>query len=227
MSTQIVDIIDTFLSGLDFSQEILSHSDDGTNTTIEVANLFHSRAKLTIDIDGSDYTIVSVTEPDTIVVSGVIADPLVATIQSLFYFHGTPYATNSHLSAIRDWRNKVPFAYLLEIIRERVFGEADSVNEREADIRLFLLDDANFEDWTTDEHYSKRINGLRRTSDFIVQELGSSSLFNDINFVDVISHAKFGVYVDNKGHENSVFDEQLSGVEMRFTLPVIKNLKCN
>ncbi len=208
---QVVDIIQTFISGTSFAQDVVSHSDDGTNTTIIVSDVYHARAGLQADVDGSDYEIVSVTEPGTIVVNGVIADPLVLTLPDPFYFHGTPYATNSHLAAIEDWRNKTPFIYLLEIIRE-TFQGVESVIEREADIRLFFLDNANFADWTTDQHYNMVINGQRRLLEKVVAEMKQYYRFGLIENYDVYSHAKFGVYTDSQGHTNSVFDEELSGV---------------
>ena len=222
---QVVDIIESFINNISFAQDVISHSDNGINTTIEVADIYHARAKLIIDVDGSDYEVVSVTEPGTIVVSGVIADPLILTLPDPYYFHGTPYATNSHLSSIEDWRNKTPFIYLLEIIRESFQGP-ESVIEREADIRLFFLDNANFADWTTDQHYTLVINGQRRLLEKIVYEMKRYYRFGLIENYDIYSHAKFGVYTDMQGHTNSVFDEELSGVELRINLPILYELKC-
>lgn len=177
-----------------------------------------------IDIDGTDYVIESVVNNTSIVVQGVIANPQAYTVPNPFYFHGTPIMTNAtHISGAAS-SDKVPMIYLYEILRERDLRQNSSV-VRESDLRLFFLDSANFSEWNTDEHYSQRLLGLNNLVDKFIEEARKFPCFYlfETDFTR-INHVNFGVYRDNQGHIKKIFDDDLTGVELSFTLP-LKN--CN
>ena len=161
-----VDILETFVNGLSLSGAITSAANDGTDTTITVPNTFHARTGMSIDIDSTDYTIVSVDHTaKTITFSTVVANPITYTLPNPFYFHGTAMATNAHIAYLDD-ASKVPMIYLHETLRE-IEQSTESAILRESELRLFFLDNANFQDWTTDDHYSKRLVGLNNQSIFL------------------------------------------------------------
>lgn len=215
-----VDILEDFINVLSLSGRVLSFSDDGTNTTIMVETTFHARRKMNISIDGTDYEIVSVVNNESIEVVGVIANPVIYTVPNPFYFHGTPVMTNSHINGANH-SDKVPMVYLYEILRERDLRENSRIR-READLRLFFLDSANFSDWSTDDHYSQRLLGLNNLVDFFIAAARAYTccfyLF-DTDFTRV-NHVNWGVYQDNEGHKQRIFDDELTGVELSFTLPI-------
>lgn len=220
-----VDILEDFINSLSLSGSVISFSDDGTNTTIEVAKTYHARERMTLDIDGTGYRIVSFVNNTSITVAGMIADPKVYTVPNPFYFHGTPIMTNAnHIKGAKD-SDKVPMIYLYEILKERDLGENSAIF-RESDVVLFFLDNANHNDWTTDDHYSQRIVGLNNLVDeFISAARSYRCCFYqyDTPFTR-INHANWGIFIKEKGHVKRIFDDDLSGVELRFTL----NLKnCN
>ena len=217
-----VDILEDFIKSLSLSGPVISFSDDGTNTTIDVKKTYHARRRMQLNIDGTDYQIESVVDNTSITVKGVIADPQNYTVPNPFYFHGTPIKTNAdHISGAQP-ANKVPMIYLYEILRERDL-RINSRIRRESDLRLFFLDSANFEDWNTDEHYSDRLLGLNNLVDeFIAAARGYDCCFYlyDTDFTR-INHVNWGVFQDNKGHIKKIFDDELTGVELSFTLPLI------
>ncbi len=219
-----VDILEDFINSLDLSGTVNSFSDDGTNTTIFVDKTFHARARMNLNIDGTDYPIVSVVNNQSIEVTGVIALPSVYTIPTPFYFHGTPILTNSHINGASD-REKYPMVYLYEILRERDM-RINSRISRESDLRLFFLDNANEDEWDTDQHYSIRLLGLNNLVDeFESQGKAYRCCFylEETDFTR-INHVNWGVYMDNAGHVRRLFDDKTSGVELSFTLPLIN---CN
>ena len=163
----IPDIIEAFINSLDFTLNIVSYSDNGTDTTITVKNAYHARKGLTVTIDSVDYPIKSVTGND-IVIAGVLT-PIVVVLQSPFYFHGTPYATNTHIALMANKKlDRTPFIYLMEIIRERFDNKVDSLIDRTAELNLFFLDDADSGNWLTDDHYTNVIDRLRKLSDYFI-----------------------------------------------------------
>ena len=60
---------------------------------------------------------------------------------------------------------------------------------------------------------SELMNSLDFDSNFIVQAR-NSPVFGVIDELSLVNHIKFGVYTDNKGHLNSIFNERLSGIEL-------------
>ena len=95
---------------------ILSREYDGANTTFRVADLLHLREGLIVEIDGVDHAVTEVKNNcEKFTVAGDV-EGLFVSYPRPFFFHGTPYATNAKLSRLKD-PNKVPFVYLLEIIR--------------------------------------------------------------------------------------------------------------
>jgi len=141
-----------------------------------------------------------------------------------FYFHGTPILTNTHISGAKE-DQKVPMIYLFEILKEKDIKE-DSRIVRESDLRLFFLDSADFEDWSTDDHYSKRLLGLNNLVDEFIEAARNFSCCFYLFETDItrINHVNWGVWRNNAGHEQRIFDDDLTGVEVSFTLP-LKN--CN
>lgn len=214
-----VDIIDDFIKTLDLSGDVRSFSDDGTDTTLIVDNTFHARKGMVLDIDGFPFTIVSIVFETSITVSGLPAAPFNYTVPLPFYFHGTPIATNNQIVEA-DHKDKVPMIYLHEILKEKD-KDIFSAVKRDSDLRLFFLDSANFDDWTTDDHYSQRLLGLNALVDaFRDQALKSELFFLDETEFSRVNHVKWGTFKDLSGHIKNIFDDKLTGVELSLTLPL-------
>lgn len=214
----VVDVIDEFIAGLDLSSQI-TFAVIASETIIVVEEVFHARAGLNCKIDGVDFKILEVDyDSKNITVLGAPATANIFSMNPPFYFHGTPYATNAHISRLKD-SEKVPMIYLLEILREEIQAE-DSVFESIAELRFFFLDVANFEAWSTDEHYAKVIRPQRNLVDAFIKQARQSKLFGEIGELMLVPHVKFGVYQSEKGHLNSLFNDRLSGIELKGSFPI-------
>jgi hypothetical protein len=212
---QIVDFIEEIVDAINLTQTILSHSDDGTNTTIEVANMYHARTGLIIEIDLIDYTIFSVDQTtNEIVVVGAIADPVTAILSTPTYRHGTPRAANQELSLDSGTLESTPFIYLFERIVENFDTNEESVIDRNVSLTIVFQDDYDPTDWTTDDHYTNVIVPQRRLLDVFVQTLEQSPKVGLLNSKDVTNQVKFGVFTTNKGSTDSIFNEKVSGPQL-------------
>lgn len=219
-----VDILQDFIDTINLSGAVVSFSDDGINTTIEVGKTYHVRPKMQIEIDSVNYEVLSVVNNQSIEVIGLVPTPASYTVPSPFYFHGTPILTDASLRG-KNHADKVPMIYLYEILKERDLP-IDQRVRRESDLRLFFLDDADFDNWETDDHYSKRLLGLNNLVDAFRDAVRADTkrfylfetTFNRIN------HVNWGKFTDNRGHEIAIFDDDLTGVELSFTIPI---KKCN
>jgi len=229
MSVQTVDYLETFLAGINFKTFVTSYSNDGTSTTITVKEMFYARVGLNIDIDGTDYPITSVNyTTKTIIFTGVVAIPLVAELQAVQYFHGTPIAVNGELNAIPLTTDKAPFLYVYEIIPEDYDHSLTANLDRIASVKMVFLDDSSQYN-TTDLHYSNVITPISNLVDKFVKDL-----LNDRgNTIRVLfersrrlNHVMFGTYTDNKGHETTIFEDRLTGIELDIDIPFSRVNNC-
>jgi hypothetical protein len=202
---------------------------DGT-FTITVCNTLNIREKSPFKIEAVDYVATSVdTSLKTItypsLIAPIIGDKIYASVP--FYFHGTPIATGNEIQRILETANKLPMIYLLEIITDEFDRDPESSIERTSTVSLFFLDEANFADWDTDQHYSEAIIPMMNYAISFIDYLDESSNIGVLGNVSLTYHAKFGLNIrTNSGHIQNLFPENLSGVQVRITLPILKNLKC-
>ena len=65
-----VDILDDFIKSLDLSGEVIASGDDGTNTVLTVGKTYHARKGMLLDVDGTNFKILSVVNNESIEVGG-------------------------------------------------------------------------------------------------------------------------------------------------------------
>lgn len=218
----VPNVIESFINSLDYSLKILSVSYDSPSniTSIEVADKLYAREYLNVLIDSVPNKILSVTG-NVLTFSGEIIPTTISLIPP-YFAHGTPYAVNVEL----DRHIEYPLVYLLEIVREEIPSDLDSRFETIPTLRLFFLDEANFKDWDTDELYSNVVALQRDYCNFVLKNIKKSKVFGLPTNIEITSFAKFGVYQNEKGVLNSLFNKQLSGVELRIDLPIVKRFSC-
>jgi hypothetical protein len=148
------------------------------------------------------------------------------TLNDVYFFIGTPLRTNAEwLSFSNNEMLKTPFIWLVEPTREKKLG-ISSIIERESDIRLLLLDNNNSANWLTKNVHENRLGALYNLASEIENVAnGNVKWFKEIETVDVKNYTRFGTETP-QGFEANIIDADLTGVEMRFTLKVIKQA-CN
>jgi hypothetical protein len=135
------------------------------------------------------------------------------------FFHGTPIATGAELNQIQKAVDKTPMVWMMENFTERFLEDELQRLERETDLRLFFLTQANHNQWMTETAYHKAIRPMRRFMELFVQALKNDSQFDTLELTySVQNYSKFGVYINEKGMPTNKFADNLSGVEMQFTL---------
>jgi hypothetical protein len=115
--------------------------------------------------------------------------------------------------------------YLLEVLEDTFFNR-DAQNERESDLRLFFLTQANFVDWKTQDTYTNAITPMREMAYQFIDTLNKSKKIGIFAEYRLVNHTKFGVYVTDKGYEQRIFDDNLAGVELRINLPILQENDC-
>lgn len=218
----LVDEIEDLVNGLILIGNVQTVVYSAPNSTLTLDNSYHARVSMTVNIDGTDYSIISANQAlNQIVIAGDLTGALKVTFPIPNFFHGTVYATNSHIINIKNHANRVPMIYLHEIFEETDQGaQGSSIS---APIRLYFLDECDLDNWTTDDHYSKVITGLKRVVKAFKDYLDANLrvVTNDVEYRET-NYVPFGKFTDMKGMESSIFDFDLSGVGLAFTLVLRK-----
>jgi len=230
MPRETVDIIRDFVELLDFQFDITSAVDNGDGTyTLFACKTYQIQPlpNCPLVIDGVKYTVKSVDNN----VSITIAGPSIPTVTQFqipkpYYFHGTVIKTNLELSQIKKQMDKMPLVYLLEVLVDNFNNNSEVPLDRTSDLRLFFLAPSNFSEWKTTDHYTGAILQMRNLAYQFISILNKSRIIDEFDDYELINRVNFGVYVTDKGNTKRIFNEQLSGVELRINLPINRIFDC-
>ncbi len=227
MVKSISKIIEDFIQSIDFSQAVESYTVNVDSTAIYIGYLLHLRKDMTVDIDGQPHKVLSVNQSGYFTIKSTIITPLIVTIPTPYFIHGTPLAVNVELGTLRS-SVKAPLIYLYEIINDIHNTDPTSSIDREPSLVMFYLDNMN-PSWLTGTSYEKVLDGIRNLVAFVEEKILNSPLFEGelIKNISYYEHAVFGKFITEKGHVSTVFDEYLAGIEQRITLPIKHNLICS
>lgn len=143
------------------------------------------------------------------------------------FLHGSPNSVNSeYLSISSDTRDKTPFAWLLRGLRETKPFRKDSVIEVTCTGRIFLMDEADSGSWTNDSHDYYAVNPMYNLALEFIETINKYSMTNFSGDSTILDRARFGVNVENKGSTKKIISDDLSGVELDFSIDVYKH-GCN
>jgi hypothetical protein len=200
---------------------------DGTFTIFSCNTLWTTKG-FTLSIGGNDYEVTDIEFNNSITISGTV--PIVVTSFNLYvpyYYHNTIIAQNEELNQVSNSWDKFPMIYLHEITRERFDNVVDSSIDRESDCDLYFMIDSNIEDWKTSDHYEKAIRPMRSLMFSFLNALEKANNVGIIQNFEVFDHARWGIYITMKGHPDRLFRDDLSGTQLRITIPLLKELNCS
>ncbi len=225
MREQIADIVGGFIASLPLQQPVLQAIAGQNSTLLEVADALHLRAGMQVLVDGTPAKVLSVSAGQ-ITAEGVFQLAESVVIPPPQFLHGTPISVNIELGTLPS-AAKFPAVYLYEILRDRQIFADSSPIERECEIILFFLDNAD-PAWLTDAHYDNTVRRMDALAQHFLSQVLLSPLFAGelIEYADTIPHADFGRFAQERGHIRTIFDEMLSGVELRLKLPIKKKTNC-
>ena len=210
----------------------------GTTYTLYVDDVYHAVIGATITIAGNKYTIVSWDEGYSLqdgvmqlVVTGAV--PIILTqgmafnFYSPFFAHGTVREEGNQLTQQNSVWNKYPLIWAREPVREKFDNDREASHERESNIELYFLTDADFSipNQNTYELYARPMTRLK--DNFIktlntevgIWPIGSVDRNDmDINITEI---TKVGVTIGSKDVTKTIFADNLSGVAAEFKLKIL------
>ena len=224
MNKSTVDIVRDLVKLLEFTEPILSCSVLNGEIFIGVCST-HGIVDLgTIEIGGVPTKVLRVENGNTFIISGNSC-PIETEvfIPAPNYFHGTVKATDSEIEQTSDSRKVTTLVYLYEVLQEVKTRNPQATIGRTVDLVMFFLEDDLVDGDLTEDRYRKYINAMNRLAEDFIDLLESSEIIGSIeeqNYT-TIPHAKAGFY-DRVGHVKNLFSKNLSGVELRINLPILK-----
>ena len=235
MKRETVDIVEDLIAALKIVVPFKTITDNSDGTyTIESCNTGYLFPCYKFVLDGIDYTVLNEVGKEFVfnskftIKGNVIPTATQVLLDGLKYYHGTVIATKEELKRKELGSDKFPMAFLLEVLKDKFNNADDARIERVSPLRLFFLSETNENDWTTQEHYEFAIKPMRNLLDKFITYLDKSALIGKIESYEAINHAKFGVFVSEKGgHTKRIFNDKLSGVELLIDLPIRKSKDCD
>jgi hypothetical protein len=226
MDLKPVEIVQDLIIGIPMVVKFTSIETNGNAHVLFTCNTFYLTKGTAIEIASSIYIIRGVSDNESITIVSNIAPDISnsVTLEPLKFFHGSIEQTNTELKGQSDMSSKTPMCYLKRTFRERVM-KSDSSIDREIEVNLFFLTQADFPQWRTDDHDKYAIYPMRNVMNAFVSYLMKNSQIAPLPEFDVIDRIKFGV-VSEKGVNKSYFNDNLSGVELSISIPIRKNYQC-
>lgn len=139
------------------------------------------------------------------------------------FLHGSPNSVNrEYLEISSDTRDKTPFSWVLRGLRIRKSKEKSSIIDYTVSGRTFLMDEANSSEWTNDSHDYFAVNPMENLAfefEEVVEKMPTINFSGDFEIID---RARFGVSTENVGSTKRIISDNLSGVEIIWSIDVYK-----
>lgn len=222
---QTYDILLPMVNSIDKSIVCQSLVDNGNGTyTFACNNTKWLTYGYSFIIIADVYKIISVTPNISITVSGLTPPlALIFNIYSPFFIHGTVIATNAELQNTANSIDKLPMIWLHEVTKETVSVDESSALDRVSDCDFYFMVDCDFTNWRTIDHDLNAIQPMRNLiNEFIKTITNSSGIGTLSQDYTVTNHARWGTYVTDSGHTKGIFNDHLSGCNLKIQIPFLK-----
>jgi len=223
---QITDIISAIVTSIRDTGTISSITKSGNIYTVYTSDTKKLKQYHYVVINSNSYQITEILLNTYFKITSSTAVTGTQWIAEAPYFYsGTPIAIDSILKQIQNGSKKYPVIVLFETIRQNIINDNTKATGINADVNLFFMDNANFKDWLTEDHYENVIEPMQEYLDEFIAACNKSIYINEYEFdkYNIINHAKWGIYVEEKGKVRSIFTDELSGIELQMTLPIMRH----
>lgn len=228
MADNLVDIIKTIISNMDLAVEVKSIV--GNKVYVCGSTLHITITKTVTDSSGNQYMVTDMLFDTWLELTPIAPSPtfddVVLFAPPVTYLHGTPMSVNDeYLMVDPDTINKTPFCWVLE---PYVFKQPglDSSLSGVYDIVLFFMDWAKETEWTNEQHNDRVIKPMENLANLFKQTINDDFTFRRLENFDIKPRSRFGVEVVNKGNDRKILDEDLSGVQVSFSLEAYDVKQC-
>lgn len=204
----------------------------GNQYTLFTSKTFDIKKGQFIEVLGASVYVLEVSENVFIKVESSTDLTTASEWQSLqpYFYYGDPVDMNNEINAGgADMDAKYPAVIMFEVQRERFYKDKSVLYDSESSLRLFFMDQANYEDSSINELYSVVDRMKELAIEFINQlDITKGVYIQDSEYV-ITNHSKWGVKLirDRRTASETLFDNNLTGVELQIDVPLSKTLQLN
>jgi hypothetical protein len=223
-----IDYIKGIIEGLTFTQKISNIIPGTTETTFETCKTYWIFPKSIITINGLDYKVLDFEINESVTIRGILTGTETDfTIKAPNFFRGTPMQTSNALMMIKDWKKKLPMAYLIQPMNEtRSLTTLERIGITAEGVRILFMLPGKLAD-SIDQQY---LTAIQPTDNLIFEY--EKALMTDPNIGELGNATKsdrpnYGVWVSrnsktkpsNQDNVKKLIDEDISGVEYIIDIP--------
>lgn len=203
----------------------------GGSYTLNVCNTLWATQGFPLTIQGNSYVITAVVPNVSITVKGLVV-PVSGTfdLYAPKFYHGSISVVEGELNQSVNSNklsiDKMPMIWLHEPVDEENDPNTENAIVRKSRCELYFLIDANFAQWTQDDHYKQAIKPMRQLIMAFFEALKNSSAveYDLIGLFPTMDLPRFGRYTAYSGAKKAIFAQyEMSGTKLTITIPFIRN----
>ena len=198
---------------------------DANNFKLTCSDTSYLRTGSVFVHNENTYTVTSFEVNKELTIEGTprITDELI-TLRNPFFITDTPQGANNELSLESANLELHPFVWLLENFPTN-YQDPSNQYVGQSRVRLFFLDVSENNYWLNEDHRKECVEPMRNLINQFLVDL-QYKVSGEINLsasnLSLTDRVRFGVYTGDKGNTKSIFNDQLSGVEVDINIPVKK-----
>lgn len=217
-----IQILNDLIASTAHTLKVSQVVDNGDGTyTLDVNFTYYLNSQRTITINSVSYRVQSFVLNESITIKG---DSLPVTtsfdIDSPRFLHGTPKKVNGEM--INENTKDYPFIWLLEFMEKDYDDDFNSAISVVLDLNLFFLTDVYEANWDISTHTTEATDTMSNEIEFFIKTVKKRrDLFGEITAHAVTDHVNFGEYITNKGYDSKILSDNLSGSQLKMSLPYV------
>lgn len=226
--TQIYDRLKPIINMIDKTVICQSVIDNGDSTyTFECNKTKWALPSFDISILGNDYKITEVVYNESITVSGAtLPSVLTFDLYEPIFKHGTIRVVAGELNKVVNHRERLPLIYLKEQLTEKLHFDGLDPLDSEPDVNIYFLAPCDYPNWTQEDGDVKGIQPMRALASEFIKVLARNQYVAPLTSTgDLRNYNIFGNITDN-GVTKNIFNEPLTGVGLRITIPFLRECDC-
>ena len=222
-----IQILSDLIAGLQRLITVSAIVDNGDDTwTLSVDLTYYLTISKTVTIDGLDYKITNFSLNTSLTIKGVrhTTTPTATSfdIDAPTFRHGSPKLVNSEHTKEKIQNNKYPFIWLVEINNVTNNAEFSARVKSTMSVNLMFFTDNDKKNWLIEDHYTNAIYPMLNEINFFMKAIKKRrDLFGKEVDYTTTNHVNFGDYLLNKGNQQQIISDELSGVQLAMELPFV------
>lgn len=145
-----------------------------------------------------------------------------------YFYYGDPIDMNNEITAgNNDQDTKYPAVIMFEVKRSKYSIQRSDLIDFTPRLRLFFMDQANYADSNINDLY-KTVDSMQDLAEEFINQLGiTPHIYVQDSDYNLNKHSKWGVKVirSSRAQSETLFDNNLTGVEIEIDVPIAKSLQ--